>query len=72
MFAQHDAPWSPVYDDRDRTTHQKKTKQRVKKEWTPCTREKEEWRTSWTWEEVMAGDKTLPWNQVEIAQEERR
>ena len=34
--------------------------------------EKEEWRTSWTWEEVMARDKTLSWRQVEIAQEEWR
>ena len=29
-------------------------------------------KTSWTWEEVMAGDKTLPWKQVERAQEEQR
>jgi hypothetical protein len=72
MYAYHAAPWSPPYNERDRTTHHKRTKQRTKEEWTSWTREKEEWRTSWTWEEVMAGDKTLPWKQVERAQEERQ
>ncbi|XP_070986019.1 cell adhesion molecule CEACAM6-like [Oncorhynchus clarkii lewisi] len=43
-------------------THQR-TKQRVNEEWTSWAREKDEWRTSWTWEEVMAGDKSLPWKQ---------
>ena len=69
MYAYHAAPWSHQYDERNRITHQTRTKQRVNEEWTSWAREKYEWRTSWTWEEVMAGDKSLPWKQVEIAQE---
>ena len=43
----HAAPWL-IYDrEFDRITHHKKTKQRA-----PT------WRTSWTGEEIMAGDKT--------------
>jgi hypothetical protein len=72
MFAYDAAPWSHPYNEHDRRSHCKKTKLHVQEEWTSWAREKDEWRTSWTWEEVMAGDKTLPLKQVEIAQEEQR
>ena len=47
MYAHHAALRSSSFDGRDRTTHHQKTKQRA-----PT------WRTSWTGEERMAGDKT--------------
>ena len=76
MYSYHATPWSPLYDERDRITHHKRTKQRDKEEQrfveSRTRDERLDGKTSWTWEEVMAGDKTLPWKQVERAQEERR
>ena len=72
LYADHAAPRSPPYDDRDRTTHHKRTKQR----------EKEEQRLmgKWTWEEILdgAGPWPQPWEyrcpkeELEAAKAERR
>jgi hypothetical protein len=54
MYSYHAAPCSPRYDERDRKTHQTRTKQR----------EKEEQRLmgKWTWEEILNG--AGPWTQL--------
>ena len=44
-------PWSDIhYNERDRISHRNRTKQREEK-------------VSWAWEEIMAGDESLPWKQ---------
>ena len=66
MYAYHAALWSDSYDDRDRRTHQKWTKQRVQEERT--------------WEEILdragpwtqAGEYRLPKEEIEAAKAERR
>ena len=68
MNSYHAAPWSPPYNERDRIIHHKRTKQRDEEEQRFVeSRTQDEildGKTSWTLEEVMAGDKTLPWKQV--------
>ena len=57
----HAALWSTLpttNESRYRRSHHQRTKQHGQKEQGSWAREKREWRTSWTWEEVMAGDKT--------------
>jgi hypothetical protein len=53
MYSYHTAPWYPRYDERDRITHQKRTKQREKEEQRLMGR--------WTWEEILDG--AGPWTQ---------
>ena len=46
----HAAPWSTyLYNDRDRISHQVRTKQRA-----------QEVKESWSWEEILGGCETLP------------
>ena len=49
------AVWSDHYDAYDRPTHQKRTKQRRKEQ-------QEEYKESWTWEEILAGEG--PWRKA--------
>ena len=71
--AYHAAPWSnQSLNDRDRRSHHQRTRQRGQEEQGSWAREKREWRTSWTWEEIMAGDKTLTWKQAEAAKKDQR
>ena len=66
MYAYHTAPWSPHYDDRDRTTHTTRTKQR----------EKEEQRLGgdirWSRTLDTAGEYRRPKEELEAAKVERR
>jgi hypothetical protein len=65
MYSNHAALLSPRYDERDRITHQTRTKQRENEE--QCIMGK------WTWEEVLDG--AGPWSQpgeLEAAKAERR
>jgi hypothetical protein len=67
MFAYHAAPWSPLYDDCDRTTHHKMTKQCEKEEQRFMEQTAWTWdeildgKGSWTWEKILAGEDHLPW-----------
>jgi hypothetical protein len=74
MHSSHAALWSPLYDDRDRITHQQWTKQRGNgQQWQRS-------QDSWTWEEILDGEG--PWAQkgeyrrpkavLEAAKAERR
>ena len=72
MYSSHAAPWSHPFNERDRMTHQTRTRQR----------EKDEQRLmgKWTWEEILDG--AGPWTQpgeyyrpkeeLEAAKAERR
>ncbi|CAB1332394.1 unnamed protein product [Coregonus sp. 'balchen'] len=74
MYAYHAAPWSASYDDRDRRSHQRRTKQRVQEQTPGKELEKlamsqvGEW---WSWEDMFAG--RGPWAKVKaLAREEVR
>ena len=53
MYAYHAAPWSDSYNERDRRTHHKRTKQHVQEE-----------KTSWTWDEILDGKGSLTWEEI--------
>ena len=66
------ASWSALSNNRDRITHQRRTKQRKKEQ-------QEEWtweqildgKGSWTWEEIQKGWNRRPSEEVEAARAER-
>ena len=72
MYAYNAAPWSHSYNERDRRTHHKRTKQRGKEE--------QRFMEKWTWEEILdgagpwtqAGEYHLPKEEIEAAKAERR
>ena len=72
MYSNHAAPWSHRYNERDRITHQTRTKQREKEEQRMIEQTAWTWdeildgKGSWTWEEILAGEDRLPWRQVEM------
>ena len=57
---------------RDRISHHNGTKQRAREEMASWSLEEIRKTISWTWEEIMAGDKSLPWKQAEAAKEGQR
>ena len=72
MYSHHSAPWSPPCNERDRITHQTRTKQ--------CEKEEQRLMGRWNWEEILDG--AGPWTQpgeyhrpkeeIEAAKAERR
>jgi hypothetical protein len=68
----HATPWSHLYNECDRRSHQKRTKQRGQELTSWTWDEILDGKRSWTWVEIMAGKDCLPWKQVEIVQECRR
>ena len=62
MYSNHAAPWTHHYDERDRITHNNRTKQCEKEEQTLWTWEEIlDGKRSWTMEEILAG--AGPWTQ---------
>ena len=68
MYAYHAAPWSGhfLHEDRDRTTHHKRTMRHGREEKTEWTWE-DILEGKGSWEEILAGKDHLPWKQVEAA-----
>ena len=60
----HAAPWSDPYYERDRRSHQQRTKQRAQEREVSWTWEEIlDGKGSWTWEEILAGQDHLPWRE---------
>ena len=60
MYAFHAAPWSdPSFNERDRRSHQKWTKQRAQEQ------------TSWTWEEILDGKGSWTWEEIQAGMDRR-
>ena len=73
MYAYHAAPWSnPSFNEHNKRSHHKQTKQRGQEEQTSWTWEDIlDDKGSWMWEEIQAGKDRLPWEQTEAAREEQ-